>query len=138
MWERWDSVRPDGTFQDPAMNSFNHYAYGSVGQWMYANIAGISAARPGYREVLIRPRPGGGINSARATLTSVRGPISTRWTRKRGRFELTCSIPPNTTAEVWVPASATDHVTHAGGTLLRHEDGHQVFHVGSGTYRFTV
>lgn len=138
MWERWDSLRPDGTFQDPAMNSFNHYAYGSVGQWMYANIAGISAARPGYREVLIRPRPGGGINSARATLTSVRGPISTRWTRKRGRFELTCSIPPNTTAEVWVPASATDHVTHAGGTLLRHEDGHQVFHVGSGTYRFTV
>jgi alpha-L-rhamnosidase len=138
MWERWDSLRPDGTFQDASMNSFNHYAYGSVGQWMYENIAGISAARPGYREVLIRPRPGGGVNSARATFTSVRGPVSTRWSLRRGRFELTCSVPPNTTAEVWVPASATDRVAHSGGTPLRYEDGHRVFRVGSGTYRFAV
>ncbi|WP_328730278.1 glycoside hydrolase family 78 protein [Streptomyces jietaisiensis] len=138
MWERWDSLRPDGTFQDASMNSFNHYAYGSVGQWMYANIAGISAARPGYREVLIRPRPGGGVDSARATFRSVRGPISTRWSRRQGRFELTCSVPPNTTAEVWIPAAARDKVTHSGGTPLRHEDGHQVFRVGSGTYRFAV
>lgn len=116
MWERWDSLRPDGTFQDASMNSFNHYAYGSVGQWMYANIAGISAARPGYREVLIRPRPGGGVDSARATFRSVRGPISTRWSRRQGRFELTCSVPPNTTAEVWIPAAPRDKVTHSGGT----------------------
>ncbi|GAA3494228.1 hypothetical protein GCM10019016_013270 [Streptomyces prasinosporus] len=75
MWERWDSLWPDGIFQDPGMNSFNHYAYGSVGEWMYAHIAGIAPGRPGYREVVVRPRPGGGISEARATLTFVRGPV---------------------------------------------------------------
>ncbi len=75
MWERWDSLWPDGAFQDPGMNSFNHYAYGSVGEWMYAHIAGIAPGRPGYREVVVRPRPGGGISEARATLTFVRGPV---------------------------------------------------------------
>ncbi|MFJ4749068.1 alpha-L-rhamnosidase [Streptomyces albogriseolus] len=138
MWERWDSLRPDGTFQDPGMNSFNHYAYGSVGEWMYAHIAGIAPGRPGYREVVVRPRPGGGINEARATLTSVRGPISTRWRHRHGRFELTCSLPANTTAQVWIPASATDRVQHTGAIPLRHEDGCQVFRVGSGTHRFAV
>ncbi|MEY9810002.1 alpha-L-rhamnosidase [Streptomyces albogriseolus] len=138
MWERWDSLRPDGTFQDPGMNSFNHYAYGSVGEWMYAHIAGIAPGRPGYREVVVRPRPGGGINEARATLTSVRGPISTRWKHRHGRFELTCSLPANTTAQVWIPASATDRVQHTGATPLRHEDDCQVFRVGSGTHRFAV
>ncbi|MCP9994140.1 glycoside hydrolase family 78 protein [Streptomyces albogriseolus] len=138
MWERWDSLRPDGTFQDPGMNSFNHYAYGSVGEWMYAHIAGIAPGRPGYREVVVRPRPGGGINEARATLTSVRGPISTRWKHRHGRFELTCSLPANTTAQVWIPASATDRVQHTGATPLRHEDDSQVFRVGSGTHRFAV
>ncbi|MFJ7103916.1 alpha-L-rhamnosidase [Streptomyces albogriseolus] len=138
MWERWDSLRPDGTFQDPGMNSFNHYAYGSVGEWMYAHIAGIAPGRPGYREVVVRPRPGGGINEARATLTSVRGPISTRWRRRHGRFELTCSLPANTTAQVWIPASATDPVQHTGAIPLRHEGGCQVFRVGSGTHRFAV
>ncbi|MFF5343931.1 alpha-L-rhamnosidase [Streptomyces althioticus] len=138
MWERWDSLRPDGTFQDPGMNSFNHYAYGSVGEWMYAHIAGIAPGRPGYREVVVRPRPGGGVEEARATLRSVRGPISTRWRRRGGRFELTCSVPVNTMAQVWIPASATDRVEHTGAVLLRREDGCQVFRVGSGTHRFAV
>ncbi|MEV5169097.1 alpha-L-rhamnosidase C-terminal domain-containing protein [Streptomyces werraensis] len=120
------------------MNSFNHYAYGSVGEWMYAHIAGIAPGRPGYREVVVRPRPGGGIDEARATLSSVRGPVSTRWRRRGGRFELTCSVPVNTTAQVWIPASATDRVEHTGAALLRHEDGCQVFRVGSGTHRFAV
>ncbi|WP_406443663.1 alpha-L-rhamnosidase [Streptomyces sp. NBC_01613] len=138
MWERWDSIRPDGTFQDPAMNSFNHYAYGSVGEWMYTNIAGIAAGRPGYREIVIRPRPGGDVNSARATFTSVYGPVSTRWQLRSGRFTLTCAVPPNTTAEVWIPASAREEVTHTDGTFLRQEDGCAVYRVGSGTHRFST
>ncbi|MGA5285629.1 alpha-L-rhamnosidase [Streptomyces pseudogriseolus] len=140
MWERWDSLRPDGTFQDPGMNSFNHYAYGSVGEWMYAHIAGIAPGRPGYREVVVRPRPGGGVEEARATLASVRGPISTRWKRRGGRFELTCSLPVNTSAQVWIPAYAGDRVEHtgAGAVPLGYEDGCQVFRVGSGTCRFVV
>ncbi|WP_405856686.1 alpha-L-rhamnosidase [Streptomyces sp. NBC_01515] len=138
MWERWDSIRPDGSFQDPGMNSFNHYAYGSVGEWMYTNIAGISAARPGYRETVIRPRPGGAVTTARATFTSVYGPVSTSWRQRSGRFTLTCSVPPNTTAEVWIPASTPDAVTRTHGTYLRQEDGCAVYRVGSGTHRFTT
>ncbi|MGW3665187.1 alpha-L-rhamnosidase [Streptomyces sp. NPDC005141] len=138
MWERWDSVRPDGSFQTPDMNSFNHYAYGSVGEWMYANIAGISPGRPGYREIVVRPRPGGDVTSARATFTSVYGPISTRWQQRSGAFVLTCAVPANTTAEVWIPATGPDEVSHTHATYLRTEDGCAVYRVGSGSHRFTA
>ncbi|MFJ9567170.1 alpha-L-rhamnosidase [Streptomyces fuscichromogenes] len=138
MWERWDSIRPDGSFQDPGMNSFNHYAYGSVGEWMYANIAGIAAGRPGYREIVVRPRPGGSVTFARATFTSVHGPVSTRWRLRSGRFTLTCQVPPNTTAEVWIPASDPAAVEHGRATFLRREDGCSVYRVGSGTHEFTA
>ncbi|MFE6488415.1 family 78 glycoside hydrolase catalytic domain, partial [Streptomyces sp. NPDC057757] len=138
MWERWDSIRPDGSFQTPDMNSFNHYAYGSVGEWMYTNIAGISAGRPGYREIVVRPRPGGDVTSARATFASVYGPISTQWRQRSNGFLLTCAVPPNTTAEVWIPAKAPEAVTHTHGTFLRTEDGCVVYRVGSGSHRFTT
>ncbi|MFI9604575.1 alpha-L-rhamnosidase [Streptomyces sp. NPDC052043] len=138
MWERWDSIRPDGGFQDPGMNSFNHYAYGSVGEWMYANIAGISAGRPGYREIVVRPRPGGGVTSSRATFTSVYGPVSAQWRQQAGRFTLMCTVPPNTAAEVWIPASVPEAVTHTHGTFLHQKDGCAVYRVGSGTHHFTV
>lgn len=138
MWERWDSIQPDGSFQTPAMNSFNHYAYGSVGEWMYTNIAGISAGRPGYREIVIRPRPGGDVTTARATFTSGYGPVSTRWRLRSGEFVLSCAVPPNTTAEVWVPGEDPDAVTHTHATFLRTEDGYVVYQVGSGDHRFTT
>ncbi|MET7982898.1 MULTISPECIES: alpha-L-rhamnosidase [unclassified Streptomyces] len=138
MWERWDSIRPDGSFQTPGMNSFNHYAYGSVGEWMYANIAGISPGRPGYREIVVRPRPGGDVTSARATFTSVYGPVSTHWRQGSGGFDLTCAVPANTTAEVWIPATGPDAVSHTRATFLRAEDGCAVYRVGSGRHRFTA
>ncbi|GGV73606.1 rhamnosidase [Streptomyces griseoloalbus] len=138
MWERWDSVRPDGGFQTPDMNSFNHYAYGSVGEWMYTNIAGISAARPGYREIVIRPRPGGDVTSARARFTSPYGPVTTQWRGRSGDFTLSCTVPPNTTAEVWIPTDAPGAVTHTDATFLRAEDGCAVYRVGSGSHRFTA
>ncbi|WP_329549733.1 family 78 glycoside hydrolase catalytic domain [Streptomyces sp. NBC_01356] len=138
MWERWDSIQPDGGFQTPDMNSFNHYAYGSVGEWMYTNIAGISAGRPGYRAIVVRPRPGGEVTSAHATFASVYGPISTQWQQRSGGFVLTCTVPPNTTAEVWIPADAPDAVAHTHATFLREEDGCVVYQVGSGSHRFTA
>ncbi|MFF3612054.1 alpha-L-rhamnosidase [Streptomyces sp. NPDC002580] len=138
MWERWDSIRPDGSFQTPDMNSFNHYAYGSVGEWMYANIAGISPGRPGYREIVVRPRPGGDVTSARATFTSAYGPVSTKWRLGSGGFELTCGVPANTTAEVWIPAAKPDDVSHTRAAFLRTEDGCAVYRVGSGRHRFTT
>lgn len=84
------------------------------------------------------PRPGGAVTTARATFTSVYGPVSTSWRQRSGRFTLTCSVPPNTTAEVWIPASTPDAVTRTHGTYLRQEDGCAVYRVGSGTHRFTT
>ncbi|TDC90154.1 glycoside hydrolase family 78 protein [Actinomadura sp. 7K507] len=138
MWEHWDSIRPDGGFEDPAMNSFNHYAYGAVGEWMYQHIAGISAGEPGYRRTVIRPRPGGDVRRADATYDSVYGPVSTRWSLNGDRFSLHVSVPVNTTAEVWVPAADAGDVSQRGAKFLRMQDGAAVFEVGSGSYRFTT
>ncbi|WP_419993296.1 alpha-L-rhamnosidase [Streptomyces boninensis] len=111
MWERWDSIKPDGSFQDAGMNSFNHYAYGSVGQWMYENIAGISPGKPGFTHLVIRPRPGGDVTSCRARYDTLHGPVATEWSSEGG-FRLQVTIPPNTTAEVWLPGS--DKAVQAG------------------------
>ncbi|MFE9249999.1 alpha-L-rhamnosidase [Streptomyces sp. NPDC007088] len=137
MWERWDSVTPDGGFQDAGMNSFNHYAYGSVGEWMYANIAGIAPAAPGFREILVRPRPGGGVTEAQGRYDSVHGPIATRWSLSGGTFRLTVTVPANTTAEVWIPAGRRSQVAHGAARFLRMEEGCAVFATGSGTHRFS-
>ncbi|MFJ3640062.1 alpha-L-rhamnosidase [Streptomyces sp. NPDC090108] len=138
MWERWDSITPDGGFQDAGMNSFNHYAYGSVGEWMYTHIAGIAPAAPGFRKILVRPRPGGGVTEAHARHDSVYGRISTDWRTDAGGFRLTLTVPPNTTAEVWVPEDRGP-ARAAGGTaaFLRRDDGCAVFTAGSGTHRFS-
>ncbi|MET7791869.1 alpha-L-rhamnosidase [Streptomyces sp900116325] len=137
MWERWDSIKPDGSFQDAGMNSFNHYAYGSVGEWMYANIAGIAPAAPGFREILVRPRPGGGVTEAEGRYDSVRGPVITRWKLDSDGFRLALTVPANTTAEVWIPATEAAQVTHGTSEFLRMEDGCAVFAAGSGTHRFS-
>ncbi|MFV2173268.1 family 78 glycoside hydrolase catalytic domain [Actinomadura sp. LOL_016] len=138
MWEHWDSIKPGGGFEDPAMNSFNHYAYGAVGEWMYANITGIAAAEPGYRKITIRPRPGGEVDRADGRYDSVYGPIETKWSVRHDRFDLSVSIPVNTTAEVWVPARSASDVRQRGATFLRMQDGAAVFAVGSGSHRFTA
>ncbi|WP_326769184.1 glycoside hydrolase family 78 protein [Streptomyces sp. NBC_01591] len=137
MWERWDSARPDGTFQDAGMNSFNHYAYGSVGEWMYAHVAGIAPGGPGFKHLVVRPRPGGGVNEARARFDSPYGPVGTHWSTASGTFRLEVSLPVNTTAEVWIAAVAATDVSHGSARFLRMEDGCAVFTVGSGTHRFS-
>src|SRR5690606_16869544 len=81
IWERWDGIKADGTFQTTSMNSFNHYAYGAIGEWMYKNIAGIQpvAAAPGYKDFIIAPRPGGKLTDASASLETVYGKIGSDW-----------------------------------------------------------
>lgn len=139
MWERWDSVKEDGGFQDVGMNSFNHYAYGCVGAWMYENPAGIAPGEPGYRTIVVRPRPGGGVRTASARFESPYGTVRTRWTLDGDdRLALTVTVPVNTTAEVWLPAARADDV-HAGtATYDRMAEGCAVFRAGSGTHRFTT
>ncbi|WP_367124409.1 family 78 glycoside hydrolase catalytic domain [Streptomyces phytohabitans] len=138
MWERWDSITPDGDFQDVGMNSFNHYAYGCVGEWMYQHVAGIAPGEPGFRKIVVRPRPGGGVRSASGRFASPYGPVGTRWTWDGAdAFALTVSVPVNTTAEVWVPAARERDVARGGGArFVRAAEGCAVFAVGSGSHRF--
>ena len=70
IWERWDGIKPDGSFQDVSMNSYNHYAYGAIGDWMYQNMAGIDLVEPGFKKFVIAPKPGGGFTSTKATYES--------------------------------------------------------------------
>ncbi|MCA9912347.1 MAG: hypothetical protein KC496_03325, partial [Anaerolineae bacterium] len=105
IWERWDGYTEDNGFQTPEMNSFNHYAYGAIGAWMYSTIAGINAdpAQPGYKHAILRPQPGGGLTHARATLHTRYGELVSEWQLENGTFTYTVVVPPNTTATVHLP-----------------------------------
>lgn len=120
------------------MNSFNHYAYGSVGEWMYANIAGIAPGSPGFRKVLVRPRPGGGVTQAEGRFDSLYGPVTTRWKADTDGFALRVVLPANTTAEVWVPGGDERSAYQGSAKFLRLDDGCAVFSAGSGTHRFAA
>src|SRR5690242_15400964 len=97
IWERWDGIRPDSTFQDPGMNSFNHYAYGAIGDWMYRVVAGIDTYEdePGYKHSRIYPRPGGGLTEAGARLETGYGELSSHWKKEKDSLMLDVVIPPN-------------------------------------------
>jgi len=145
IWERWDGWTPDKGFQTIAMNSFNHYAFGSVCEYIYRNVAGIEEAAPGFREIAIRPSPAPGLTHARATYDSISGRIESAWKIENGRFSLRVVIPPNTTATVRVPVSGKGAVTEGdkpaadgkGVEPLEAEPGAALFRVGSGTYEFS-
>jgi alpha-L-rhamnosidase len=103
IWERWDSMLPDGTINPGEMTSFNHYALGAVADWMHRTIGGLTPAEPGYRRMEIRPRPGGGLTHALARHVSPYGLTESSWHIKDGKFDLRVTIPPNTTAFVTMP-----------------------------------
>lgn len=105
IWERWDGIKQDGSFQTADMNSFNHYAYGAIGDWMYKNIAGINpvVAKPGYKAILIAPRPGGKLTSASAELETVYGTVKSSWAIADGIFKLDVTVPANASATVVLP-----------------------------------
>ncbi len=103
MWERWNSYSHADGFGDVEMNSFNHYAYGAIGQWMYERIAGISPLEPGYKKIRIAPVPGGPLKFAEASYHSMYGEISSRWKKMDNGLELNVTIPPNTTAQIEIP-----------------------------------
>ncbi len=105
MWERWNSYTKHGGFGDVNMNSFNHYAYGAIGEWMYNTVAGIDLdpAEPGYKHILIHPRPGGGLTWVRGELMTRQGVVTSRWALVDGMMEVQVTIPPNTRATVVLP-----------------------------------
>jgi alpha-L-rhamnosidase len=147
MWERWDSYHAElGPQNIGNMNSYNHYAFGAVGEWMYSVIGGIDLAEPGFGRIVIRPRHGGLLTHARTEYRSIRGPIISAWRIVDGRFLLEVHIPANATAEVHVPTRDAGKVEESGGPvaraegvrLLRAERDAAVFDVGSGSYAFSA
>jgi len=119
IWERWDGIKPDGSFQDPGMNSFNHYAYGAIGNWLYQVVAGIAIdpGHPGYKHIIIRPRPGGGLSSASVKFHSMYGNIESSWKIDNATFDLSITIPPNSTATVVLPDAQLNEVMESGESL---------------------
>ena len=105
VWEHWDGLKPDGTMWSTNMNSFNHYAYGAVGDWMYSVIGGISPDpdAPGYRHIVFKPRPGGGITRARERIETPYGPVSMEWAIEGKTMNLNFSVPPNADATLFAP-----------------------------------
>lgn len=103
IWERWDSMLPDGSINPGEMTSFNHYAFGAVVDWMYRTIGGIAPLEPGYARVLIAPRPGGGLTSARTSLLTRHGRVAVAWSLANGRFELEIDLPAGVTGAVRSP-----------------------------------
>jgi alpha-L-rhamnosidase len=150
IWERWDGIKPDGTFQDKGMNSFNHYAYGAIGEWLYRVVAGIDIdeQNPGYKHIIIQPHPGGGLTFARARLDSMYGPIESDWRIDGNTMTLKVEIPPNTTAAVKLPSAKLADVTEDGKPLseasgiyllqTRQEGNTAVIPIGSGRYLFRL
>jgi alpha-L-rhamnosidase len=114
IWERWDGWTPESGFQTPEMNSFNHYAYGAIGAWLYQTVAGIDVdpAQPGYKHAILRPQPGGGLTKARAALKTLYGDLISDWKLDGGTFDWTVVVPPNTTATAYLPDGA--HELDAG------------------------
>jgi alpha-L-rhamnosidase len=122
--------------------------FGSVSEWFFKGIAGIQPdpQAEGFNRIVIRPNPVGDLTWARATYQSVRGPIQSDWRKEAGTLTLRVSLPPNTTATVYVPSTDPNRVTEGGRSasqapgvrLLRSDQGASVFQVGSGEYEFAV
>jgi alpha-L-rhamnosidase len=107
IWERWDAIQPDGSINPGEMLSFNHYAYGAVGAWLYGTVAGLQIVEPGWRRFRVAPRPGGGLEWAEALHESPHGPIAVRWEQRADRLEVEVEVPPGTTADVVLPNGQT-------------------------------
>lgn len=146
IWERWDGMKPDSTFQDKDMNSFNHYAYGAIGNWLYSSVAGLQSStdEPGYKKIIIHPHTGGGLTSAKASYESVYGKVESGWKISGNEYTLNVVVPPNTTAEVYLPTQNKDGITEGGKPVssltdikfVEGKDGQSVFKIGSGEYSF--
>lgn len=146
IWERWDGIKPDGSFQTTDMNSFNHYAYGAIGDWMYRVMAGLDSddSGPGYKKVIIAPHPGGQLSHASAKLETVYGLTASEWQIENGKFKLKVTIPPNATALIKLPGAAKANITESGKAIkgqksysgLTYKGSDAEITVGSGVYLF--
>lgn len=148
IWERWDGIKPDGSFENVGMNSFNHYSYGAIGDWMYRVVTGLDTYEdgPGYQHNKIAPNPGGGLTEAAADLQTGYGLLSSHWRKQNDSLLLDIVIPANTTSTVYIPAPEGGEITESGNPLKSVKDievagvgqGHLILKLGSGHYHFAV
>ena len=148
IWERWDGIRPDKTFEAASMNSFNHYSYGAIGDWMYRVMAGMDTYTdgPGYKHIKIMPHPGGGFTHAGANLLTYYGNVGSDWEIKDGKTYYTLQVPANTKADIFLPAKQVEDITEDDKPLATdkalkvgdYQDGYIGISVGSGVYHFAV
>lgn len=148
VWEHWDGIREDGSFWSPDMNSFNHYAYGAIGDWLYRCVAGIDAeeSEPGYKRISIRPQPPqDGLDWAEGKLQTMYGLVLSAWRKlEGGRMELRVNIPPNTQAGIVLPRADRSSAFESGLPLsdaegiiaVAESEAGLAVSVGSGNYRF--
>jgi alpha-L-rhamnosidase len=152
IWERWDGQKPDSSFQSVGMNSFNHYAYGAIGDWMYRVLAGIDTDNgddgAGYKKIIIRPYTNGsiikagenssewvmmnglqknkdaagGLKNVSASLITPYGKLSSHWEIENGKFLLDVEIPVNTTAVIYLPTSNEENIKE-NGVLIKTSPG---------------
>ena len=159
MWERWNSYTLDSGFGPVSMNSFNHYAYGAIGEWMYRYMAGIEAddSVPGFRHIILQPTPDNRstIPSYEERITSVDGSyngnyglITSAWTSSDGKdIDYRCTVPANSTATLYLPVSSADKTVYEGDKVatkaegveyVGYKNGKQVYRLGSGSYHFST
>ena len=148
IWERWDGWTHDKGFQDVGMNSFNHYAYGAIGAWLYNTVAGIEIdpEQPGYKHAILKPQPGGNLTSASAALETGYGRLSSEWDLADGQFSWSVTVPPNTSATATIPAPAGTPVLESGSPLsqvegiadINESDDRITLELQPGTYSFTT
>ena len=135
IWEHWDAIKPDGSFQPERMLSFNHYAYGSIGAWLIQTVAGIGPdeSQPGYKHIVIKPQPGGGLTFVKASYASIHGLILSEWKLSENLFRLRVAIPANTRATVFIPKPYAARVTESNQAVALQEGA---IEIGSGQYEF--
>jgi alpha-L-rhamnosidase len=148
IWERWDGIKPDGTFETPTMNSYNHYAYGAIGDWMYRVIAGIDTKTegPGYKQIVIKPTIGGNLQNAAADYETNYGKVSSHWKLDTGNFSLDVEIPANTKATIYIPSNGGNTLLESNKPIASEPEikladpvpGYIVVNVGSGIYHFST
>ena len=146
IWERWDGEKTDSTFQDPGMNSFNHYAYGAIGDWMYRVSAGIETMGPGYKHIIIQPHPTNKLSFSKASFESSYGTIASGWEKKGGKVIIKVKIPANTTATIILPSTSQEKVTEGGKALsqnvylkdIKAIENKITMQAGSGEYVFEI
>jgi alpha-L-rhamnosidase len=160
IWERWNSFTKESGFGNAAMNSFSHYSFGAVSEWMFQSLAGLGSQDAGFKHVELRPGPPSAdsnpdrtpIHWVKASHRSVYGTLTTQWKRDGKRFEYQVTLPPNTTGTLYLPVPEGGTITESGSPLAQASGGRDSSHpgvkyesrsgdraviaLGSGSYRF--